>query len=53
MFGRLGWTEILLILLALVLIFGAAKLPQLARGVGESFKEFKKAVKEEEKEKQG
>jgi len=46
--GRLGMTEILLILLVVVLIFGAAKLPQLARGVGDSVKEFKKAIKDDE-----
>ncbi|MFZ5827719.1 MAG: twin-arginine translocase TatA/TatE family subunit [Bacillota bacterium] len=51
--GRLGVTEILLIVLVIVLIFGAAKLPQLARSVGDSIKEFKKSVKEDESEKKG
>lgn len=51
--GRLGMGEILLILLVLVLIFGAAKLPQLARGMGDSVKEFKKAIKEDDNAKKG
>ena len=48
MFGRLGTMEILLIVLVILLLFGGAKLPQLARGVGESLKEFRKAVKQDE-----
>lgn len=47
--GRLGLGEIMLILLVLILVFGAAKLPLLARGMGESIKEFKKAIKEEDR----
>lgn len=43
--GRLGWTEILLILVVLLLIFGPSKLPQLGKSVGESLKEFKKSMK--------
>lgn len=46
--GRLGMTEILLIVLVIALIFGANKLPQIARGMGDSIKEFKKAVKSQE-----
>lgn len=53
MFSRLGPMEILLILLVILLLFGGSKLPQLARGLGQSFKEFKGALKEEEPEKQG
>jgi len=51
MLGRLGFWEILIIALVIVLLFGASKLPQLARGVGDSIKEFRKAVKEEDAEK--
>lgn len=47
MFG-LGQTEIILIVLVIVLLFGAAKLPELARSVGKSAGEFKKAQKEAE-----
>lgn len=47
MFG-LGSQEIVLILIVIVLLFGAAKLPELARSVGKSSGEFKKAQKEAE-----
>ena len=46
--GRLGTWEILLIVLVILLLFGGAKLPQLARGLGESIKEFRKAVKQDD-----
>lgn len=44
MFG-LGGQELLLILLALVLLFGAKKIPQIARGLGQSVSEFKRGLK--------
>lgn len=43
---NIGIPEILLILLLIVLLFGAKKLPDLARGMGEALKEFRKAQKE-------
>lgn len=46
MFRNLGVTELLIILVIIVLIFGAAKLPQLGRGIGEGIREFKKSAKE-------
>jgi len=50
MFGNLGATEIILIIVAIVLLFGAKKIPELAQGVGKGMKEFKKAVKEVEED---
>ena len=44
----LGNWEILLIFLVILLLFGGAKLPGLARGLGQSIKEFKKASREVE-----
>ncbi len=44
MFGSLGATEILLIVLAILLLFGAKKIPELAKGIGKGMREFKKAV---------
>ncbi len=43
---RLGWTEILLILVLVLLLFGAKRLPDLARSLGASLKEFKKGINE-------
>lgn len=42
-----GW-EIFLIVAVIFLLFGARKLPQLARGLGQGIKEFKGAVREDE-----
>ncbi len=53
--GKIGLTEIILILLVVVLLFGGRKIPELMKGIGQGMKEFKKASKfnpEEEKEKE-
>ena len=42
----LGGTELIIILVIILLMFGGAKLPALAKGLGQSIKEFKKAAKE-------
>jgi sec-independent protein translocase protein TatA len=42
----LGAPEIILIIVALVLLFGAKKIPDLMRGLGSGLKEFKKAANE-------
>jgi len=47
MFGAfLGGWEIVLILAVVLILFGAKKLPELAKGLGQGIKEFKKATKE-------
>jgi sec-independent protein translocase protein TatA len=41
--GNFGATEIILILLVVVLLFGGKKIPELMKGIGQGMKEFKKA----------
>ncbi|HYZ93863.1 MAG TPA: twin-arginine translocase TatA/TatE family subunit [Actinomycetota bacterium] len=48
MFGRLGAPEILLLVLVVVLLFGAARLPRLARSLREARDEFQKGSTEED-----
>jgi sec-independent protein translocase protein TatA len=48
MFGSLGVPELLLILLIVIIIFGANKLPQLGRGLGQGLRNFKDAIKGDE-----
>jgi sec-independent protein translocase protein TatA len=45
---NLGFPEMLLILVIIVLIFGTSRLPELGRGLGEGIKNFKKSLKEGE-----
>ena len=47
-FMGLGPTELIVILIILLVLFGGSKLPGLAKGLGQSIKEFKKAAKEEQ-----
>ena len=50
MFGNLGAGEIILIVLVILLLFGAKKIPELAQGLGKGMKEFKKSLKDVEEE---
>jgi sec-independent protein translocase protein TatA len=43
---NIGWQEILLILLIALLLFGAKKIPDLARSLGKGIKEFKRGMRE-------
>lgn len=49
MFQNIGTTEIIVIAVVLLVLFGGKKLPELARGLGQSGKELKKAKSELEK----
>jgi sec-independent protein translocase protein TatA len=44
----LGAPELVVILIILLVLFGGSKLPSLAKGLGQSIKEFKKAAKEDD-----
>ncbi|TFH36906.1 MAG: twin-arginine translocase TatA/TatE family subunit [Bacteroidia bacterium] len=48
--GMFGPTEIILIVLVIVILFGGRKIPELMKGIGQGMKEFKKATKDEPKE---
>jgi len=48
--GPIGFQELIFILLILLIFFGAKKLPELAKGLGQGIKEFKKATREINKE---
>ena len=42
----LGWQELLIILAIVLVIFGASRVPEIARSMGAGLKEFRKSVKE-------
>jgi len=44
--------EVIVVVVVLLLLFGARKIPELMKGIGQGMKEFKKAAREEEPEKQ-
>ncbi|MFN0123965.1 MAG: twin-arginine translocase TatA/TatE family subunit [Blastocatellia bacterium] len=47
-FGGLGPTELVVVLVIVLLLFGGTKLPQLAKGLGEGVRNFKKAVSDDD-----
>jgi sec-independent protein translocase protein TatA len=46
--GRIGLPELIIILLIIIVIFGANRLPQLGRGIGSAIKNFKDGMRDEE-----
>lgn len=46
MFGRLGPTELVIILMIALVIFGPSKLPEIGKAVGKGLREFKRAAKD-------
>lgn len=46
--GNIGLPELILIFLIVLLVFGASRLPEIARSLGKAVQEFKRAVKDEE-----
>ena len=49
----IGWQELVLILIILIFLFGATRMRGLAKGLGDSIKEFKNATKDQPDEKDG
>lgn len=49
MFQNIGTTEIIIIAVVLVLLFGGKKIPEFVRSLAQSVKEFRSAVKDEDK----
>ena len=50
MFGGFGGMEVLIVLMVILLFFGAKRIPELARGIGQGINEFRKASDEIKKE---
>lgn len=48
---NIGWTEILVVVVLVALLFGGKKIPELMRGLGSGIKEFKQAASNDEKDK--
>ena len=46
--GAIGWPQVIVILVVVLLLFGGKKIPELMRGLGQGVKEFKDASKKEE-----
>ncbi len=53
MFGQLGFPELIVILVILLLLFGARRLPELAQSLGQSIRSFKKGMAEAQLEDRG
>lgn len=49
MFQNIGTTEIIIIAVVLVILFGGKRIPEFVRSLAESVKEFRKAVKDDDK----
>lgn len=50
MFGRIGWLEILVIALVIILFFGIKNLPEIVKGFGKGLRSFKEELKKPDEE---
>ncbi|MFW6052669.1 MAG: twin-arginine translocase TatA/TatE family subunit [Desulfosalsimonas sp.] len=48
MFGGLGMPELIVVLVIILIIFGAGKMPEIGSGIGKGIRNFKKAISSEE-----
>lgn len=46
MLGNIGWTELILIFLVILVLFGAKRLPEIGKALGRAFREFKQGMRE-------
>ena len=49
MIGKLGFPELIIILVIVFFIFGAKRLPEMGKGIGEAIKGFKSSMKDDDK----
>ena len=47
MFGRIGIPELIIILVIILVLFGASRLPEIGRGIGKGIRNFKDATKDD------
>jgi sec-independent protein translocase protein TatA len=47
MLGRIGIPELLIILVIIIVLFGASRLPEIGRGIGKGIRNFKDATKDD------
>jgi sec-independent protein translocase protein TatA len=50
MFGNIGIPELVIILIIILLLFGASRLPEIGRGLGKGIKNFKDSTRDEAKD---
>ena len=50
MFPSIGMPEMMIVMVVILLLFGSKRLPELARGIGKSMREFKKAAEDVKRE---
>ena len=50
MFGKLGLPELLVLLVIIFFLFGAQRLPEIGKGIGEGIKNFKNAMRKEDQD---
>ena len=51
MFKNFGTTELIIILIVVLILFGGKKIPELVRALGQAIKEFRRSIREDEDEK--
>ena len=50
MFGSIGPSELIFLMLIILLLFGSKRLPELARGIGKGYRQFRKAIEDVKEE---